>query len=701
MLVSVEMKKWRKHVDRTVNFTPGLNAIRGANENGKTTLLMAISYAFWGAKVLPLPMDEMVTWGFPVKDAKVSVILNKDGELYNFTRSSSGAECTHSGGIVTGQNEVSKFATELLGVSADLASKLMFASQGDLRGALKSGPTAIAEYIENMSGMDLFDRLMDLISEKLTTGPTTILDSAVADLEEKLEKGGPVPPDLTAVNTDIDIDTEHYLDLQGSHNNYTTAATEAGDTYAQAKAADDVREVSTRNLTRAKAVQATRISQKTADEALADTEVDEPRIEYLHGMIADARALQARKDAYKAFLALPVIEDEWAGDEASLKADIASAESRAAGILKRSNGLHSDIREARAKLTTSSVCGFCEQDLSKFPAVAAKNSEINSSIEKFNAELSPLPAQLADVELERDALKVVHSGAAKFKDFLIANNQYVEANNNFVPPRVTWVGEVPTGESNPAAMSAEMLKLKIALEDKVAAKTRLVQVTKQLEDDAITIQELEASIPEKVDLDVLYNAKFAADTQVADNDRAMRAVQTKIQGAEACKSKQLAEFELEKRNFSGVKVSLELKRKERDDLVFNNTLVKKIKSARPKVAAKLWSIVLTSVSTMFSNMRGEQSIVTKGPKGFLVNERPCEGLSGSALDLLGFAIRVSMLKTFIPDCSFLILDEATSACDDNRTASLLGFIAGAGFQQTLLVTHEEAAESVADNVVML
>jgi DNA repair exonuclease SbcCD ATPase subunit len=195
--------------------------------------------------------------------------------------------------------------------------------------------------------------------------------------------------------------------------------------------------------------------------------------------------------------------------------------------------------------------------------------------------------------------------------------------------------------------------------------------------------------------------KFAADTAYSDYAKAVRKAREDIQTLESLKSRMIAEHRIALRDFDNVAVVLADKRKERDELVFNNTLVKKIKAARPIVAAKLWSMVLSSVSVMFSSMRGEQSIVTKGTKGFLINDRPHEALSGSALDLLGFAIRVAMLKTFIPDCSFLILDEATAACDDDRTASLLGFIASAGFPQTLLVTHEQASESVADNVVVI
>ena len=39
--------------------------------------------------------------------------------------------------------------------------------------------------------------------------------------------------------------------------------------------------------------------------------------------------------------------------------------------------------------------------------------------------------------------------------------------------------------------------------------------------------------------------------------------------------------------------------------------------------------------------------------------------------------------------------------DEDRTHNMLGFLASVGFQQILLVTHEDVSESVADNMIQL
>ena len=135
--------------------------------------------------------------------------------------------------------------------------------------------------------------------------------------------------------------------------------------------------------------------------------------------------------------------------------------------------------------------------------------------------------------------------------------------------------------------------------------------------------------------------------------------------------------------------------------MFNNVLVKNLRAIRPVIANKLWNTVLASVSVMFSQMRKEESWVTKEKDGFKVNGHSVESLSGSTLDLLGLAIRTSLLRTFLPQCGLLVLDEPMHGCDEARSESMLGFLKSVDFQQTLLVSHESVSESVADNLIVL
>ena len=69
MIKTLQLLNFGKHVDRTFNFTGGLNYLYGANEAGKTTICEAILYAWFGTTALRDSLANTVTWGQPESDA--------------------------------------------------------------------------------------------------------------------------------------------------------------------------------------------------------------------------------------------------------------------------------------------------------------------------------------------------------------------------------------------------------------------------------------------------------------------------------------------------------------------------------------------------------------------------------------------------------------------------------------------------------
>ena len=61
----------------------------------------------------------------------------------------------------------------------------------------------------------------------------------------------------------------------------------------------------------------------------------------------------------------------------------------------------------------------------------------------------------------------------------------------------------------------------------------------------------------------------------------------------------------------------------------NNALIAKLKALKPVVSKTLWSLVLLSVSTVFSQLRGVQSVVTRDSDGFLIDGKKARSYSGS------------------------------------------------------------------------
>jgi DNA repair exonuclease SbcCD ATPase subunit len=701
MIVSLELDCFGKHVKRTFPFTEGLNAIRGANEDGKSTMLLGIQYALYGVKALPLPLDEYVTYGHKENELKVALIIKVRDEMFLFTRGKSGAECKHSGGIVTGQTEVTKFATELLGADAEKASKLMFASQKNMSAAMEGGPTALSSYIEDLSGMDLFDIILEEATSKLVTGPTTTLDIAISNLEEVLKVGEPISPDLVAMDVEQRQLKTKSQNLQRTlDEKLKPAAEEAAAAYHEAHTKNTVREQA--RLAYNKACMTLHTKQCDHKEAGAKiVTVDTDRIKELEGVIADQQKHATVVAAYNAFSKLVYPEDFWTGshDELIAEGKQAVADERHARdqIAEHKAG----IREARARIVTASVCGFCKQDTAQFPEVKVLNDQLSATILRLEKLIEVEEAGRATAHETMVALQDVAAEGAKWSEFHARYNQYLYRDDSQVPCILTWLGDPPKPAGDIAAMEKELKALKDAKHQVEQALMKTNNLAYQIEDMKKEIAEMEQLLPEVIDLEPLAEAKAKATKKVSDSmdtikelDDRYRDVHHQMEIRQIEFTRLMNEYEDAKKRKAAMEV-------ERKTLNFNNTLIKKVKAARPIVAAKLWHIVLASVSTMFSDMRGETSVVERGTKGFTINGRNALGVSGSTQDILGLAMRVSLLRTFIPDCPFMVLDEPMAACDEDRSKEMLAFITTCGFDQTLLVTHEDTSQQFATNVIVL
>ena len=74
-------------------------------------------------------------------------------------------------------------------------------------------------------------------------------------------------------------------------------------------------------------------------------------------------------------------------------------------------------------------------------------------------------------------------------------------------------------------------------------------------------------------------------------------------------------------------------------------------------------------------------------------------MSGSTQDALGLSIRMALSKMFLPGFPFLVVDEPFANASANREMAGLGVLAAAGFEQVLLVTHSDLADSMVDHVI--
>lgn len=712
MLKSIHMEFFRRHESLTVDFTEGLNCIRAVNEGGKTTVTEAVGYALYGSKALRTPLAETVTWNKAEKDLKVELVIEVEGKVYTFRRSKSGAEVTLDGRVhTTGQNEVSTFAAQLLGADVTTANILMFSAQNGLRGTLDNGPKATSQVIEQLADLDLFDRLLEAAQEKLSLGAPTIFEERLKGLKAQIEMLElPERPNESAFRF---VDENFEMLVKGNERDLVPAKEASLAATTAWKAEYDKRWKRDCLVQDIEKYQAQRAETATKREA----ELAQSFPTNLEGAILDLKSkveMEAnhaeRVEAYRKFEAyrkvgaLPAfgaVVQESVAEVTERQRSLNTALSRYRNDIATMRG---DIKALEAQVVSASVCGFCGQDVTGYPEVARKNEVIRDEIAGKEMLIKAAEELVAATKLNIEEVENVLDAQAKVERLVKQIGAHLTVDESFTPNLVTWKGEVPTdtvSDSTPKLKAAEaQLKALHARDARVEAYDRVI---------AEAEGKIEKLHDEIGNLTLVSDEEFEA-LELAHVEAMGRvsSLETEIASLKAQREAAAKEFADKKAAWdraaeTETRLRGEIAQTEEDiaSLAFNNNLVKRIRAARPLVANKLWGLVLTSVSTLFSQMRGEKSVVTKGTGGFLVNGQSIESLSGSTLDLLGLAVRVALTKTFLPGCPMLVLDEPSAACDSSRSEALFGFVAAAGFKQVLLITHNELGDAVADNLILL
>lgn len=702
MLEKLVIYNFRKVVHAEMVFTQGLNVIRGNNEASKTTRLEAFNYALFGVKGIRSPLDEVVTWGLDPKSLKVQAVFNG----YEITRSKAGAEVKRGSTVlVTGQAEVTKFCEELLGADAKVAGQLMLSGQNGLRGVLEEGPKATAQTIENLANFELFDRILEAATERLQLGATAPLAERTRLLTQQL---GELPQAEVPNESSYRFRVAEYQGIvdrrnDALHNRLLPEQAAATQAWRDAYGVRDKVSALERDLLQVQvSVDDTnakiKVVQATASETL-------PELDKLEAALAVAKADADTRKAWAAFNELPVVKNSVS--RADWEAEVTSTENQKIKAQAEINTFKADIRILENKKVTETACGLCGKDLSDVPEVVHKNAELDRQIDELRVKVAAHAQVIERLTTDLTFVPKTRDMDNKLRNQAQGLGSAVTVDLSVIPAQVAWVGPAVSSEvPDLAKISADVANAKdshrrilAAIAQLEAHQSTLVAVNQRVKTLENEIQALAPVSDEKFAELEAAHLLAGQCVQIAESERDQalaRIAELQNDYAERVRQAEHAE-----RNRQVMKDQIAQVEKDIATIEFNNTLVKKVRAARPIIANKLWNMVLSSVSQLFSRMRGEQSVVTRGDSGFLVNGHSIGGLSGSTLDILGLAVRTALVRTFIPGCQLMVLDEPAASMDDSRTTSLLGMVVSSGFEQTILITHEDISEAFAANLIQL
>lgn len=712
MLVRLKLENFRKAVSEETIFTPGINLFRGVNEAGKTTRLEAISYALFGSRSLRTPLEQCVTWGTDVKKLRVTLVLTAGGVKHAFTRSKSGAEVRLNDSdspFVTGQTEVSNFAASLLGADAHTAAKLLMASQNDIRGVLSGGPKELSTFLEDLAGFDTFDRILEAASKKLALGSASLLEAQLKGAENTLAAATanlPAKPDEDAHALSLKALEAKAAAIEASLPSLRELAKtavnrwqEASDLYLRKRVMAGKVDELLRNVGQAQD-QVSILTKNT------DKVVDVGQIEVLKARIVEAEGHAARVAAYIQFLSIPE-GPVWKGDKSSFDMCRNICQTKISQLEKEAIQLRFDVKTLNSQRFDSTTCSKCGQALPDIDNIVATNTAIDKKLVEIATLLAANEVNLALEIKDRGRFNNIEAHAKRLESIYKKLIGYCLFDDDQYPARAVWDGTKPDGfapdvsllRQQLTAVEAEVKALETSRAQLAWAKEQLDKIVRMYNEAEIVLREFVA--PNDDDILALTTDKDKAleDVSIVEGE----AYLIRHKAVELDREFQVAVrmWDMAKERVNDANKTIEACKADLASLGFNNALVAKLRKIRPVIANKLWNTVLASVSVMFSQMRKEESWVTKDSGGFKVNGQAVESLSGSTLDILGLSVRCALLRTFLPQCGLLVLDEPCASMDDGRTEALLGFLKSVGFQQTLLVSHEEVSESVADNLIQL
>lgn len=704
MIREITLTNFMRHRSQHLVFTPGLNCIRGGNEQGKSTSLRAILYALFGTKALPVPLEDVVTHGQPVNSLRVKLVLDIGGVTYTVDRSKTGAEVNYADGVVTGQTDVTRFLCERMGVDATVATRLMVAAQNDIRGALELGPKATTELIERLSDFDQLDNLITRMQERLTLGSTGPLEEALSVVRKRLEQAQPLP-DLQALEEDHAEAEAALRKVRIDFDNLDTSAC-ALESEIQAiirlmEQRDHLRGLLDDAAMR-KSVAESELGQVQL--AIAGMQAPEARLDQAESNLRAVRNLMRYQQIYTSVQ--PLLGQLLPRDPKEIRLELSQMWQQRKTLTEHTLLLKEEAARAHAAVL-SGLCSFCGQDFSHVPEVVARNTATQAKVGELEAKIGELTANLSELTRREGEVNEVLQEAQSLMAKVNALPDLLKVDPD--TREVVWTGpavwpfepldlaqaekDVVEAREFETLLNQRLLHLERAKSNLEAAAKAMEYPQEQVQSLSDKIDEASAQEPQK-ELELVKDqlretvpAMRWAETQAADAMHSLQSARVEHKMALAQREQDLADVERLEGNLKLMN--------------FNNALLKKVRQARPLIADRLWSVVLTVVSNYFSAMRGQRSVVSKDRDGFKVDGAPVETLSGSTLDILGLALRVALVRTFLPTATYLLLDEPCAAMDSSRTETTLGFLASSGFEQVLLVTHEDVSEAIADHVVFL
>lgn len=703
MLETLRLTNFRQHSDLTLAFKPGLNVIRGSNEQGKSTLIEGISYNWFGTKALRTPIAEVVSWGKPLNSLQTETVFTSGGTKYRCVRGSRGAELYINGNITpmaTGQTDVTAVIEKLFGITHKHAFLLLIAAQNDIRGIVEQKDTT--SFIEKLLGFSDLDQTIYLVKERVPTGNTKALREEVADLQARIDAVPapvkPAEPDVTATEAEI-------LELGNKQKRLESDLAVTEEELAEAVAAEKRAAVHRQKVVelQAQVDSLRRVNQEIVKD-LQDADVHAAKVKFLKAERDRIQKAVTVNQIYAEFRDLPTAGDVWDGTRKELDDEIRTTKRNIEVRKAEKKKLEQEKYHLENSFIKDKVCPTCKQEIRSRDS---HNEKIRLRLQDVQKKIEAVSSKIVEDQGYVDALAQVALRDDCISMWAQKHGEYVTvAEPAAVPPTLEWIKAIqePVSEQTLEALDKEIAKeeMNVKIHERSQKKLeRNERELKELESDLATAQH---NVPEESSPETIQALRDKVET-LRENINAVRnavvSLRSEIDSLQKEYKHQYDIYKLKKKERTTLQTLLDKKLKLLNETKEYNALLKSIREARVKIMDAAWNTVLQFISDYFTQLRGRESIITKEQTGFQCNGSGVKNLSGSTRDILGLATRFALTKLMFPDVGLQILDEPGAGCDAERNSALMQFVITADFPQALVVTHNDLDEIGASNVIVL
>lgn len=707
MLTKLELHNFRQHKNLSLNFNPGVTVIRGANESGKSSLFEAITFALFGVDACR--SNDLTTWGEPEKTHKVLLEMNIDSRDYTVNRSAKGAELNREGTKVTGQREVSRYCEQLLDLKPGTGSNLMFVSQNDVRGTLVEGSKSI-QLIELLANFNIIESYIKTLQTEFSLGRTEHLQQKLQGMQTnilQLEEAIANYPDID--KQEVDERKQLQAELEQLHRDRLQLKSET-EQLQQTIQTTQLLE-NQRNQLQVQ-IKTTQNQLNYLQDQLKSGEPNLPfppqelslKLEQLKKEFEELTQINNQYQDYQSYARTKAPALRLKGSKESISKELDELEQTLRNLQSQTADLQAEKKQLQLQICTELICPKCKREWDNAEELQRANNELEIKIQGLSVRLEKISQEEKTLALDVNAHRIVLN--QPIVQLPVQSNWRYQEDDCY-PPVLTWTGR------DPKELSAQDVQGIIQKIDQYGTfqkdldnwNERQKTLQQQIENSTAQLSSLQTELnhlaPPEQSSNSLNQELQRLNLRLNDLQHQINAVRNNLNSLPE-RIQQLRDVLQEKKvRLDQIKYVQAETQKDIKDIQINNLLLKTLRTIKPQLANTIWQRVCNTISHYFSIMRDQSSIISKTTAGFEVDGHNTRALSGSTLDILGLAIRVALTKTFLPSCKMLLLDEPFAACDAERQAKMLGFITSAGFEQVIIVTHEDTTESVAEHLITL